>query len=126
MQIGVPKETAARERRVALVPDVVRRLRAAEHDVVVERGAGLTAGATDEAYEAAGATFGDPWGADVIVKVAPPSADEIAKLAAATTLVGFLNPSVTRTVSRRSPPPERRRWRWRRSRASAARSRWTL
>jgi NAD(P) transhydrogenase subunit alpha len=92
LQIGVPKETAARERRVALVPDVVRRLRAAEHEVVVEPGAGLAAGATDEAYMDAGATLGDPWGAEVVVKVAPPSPDEVGKLAAATTLVGFLNP----------------------------------
>ena len=41
MKIGVPKETAERERRVALVPDVVRRLVAAEHEVVIEAGAGL-------------------------------------------------------------------------------------
>jgi NAD(P) transhydrogenase subunit alpha len=92
LQIGVPKETAARERRVALVPDVVRRLRAAEHEVVVEPGAGLSAGAADEAYTEAGATLGDPWACEVVVKVAPPSEAEIGKLGAATTLVGFLNP----------------------------------
>jgi len=92
LQIGVPKETAARERRVALVPDVVRRLRAAEHEVVVEPGAGLAAGAPDEAYTEAGATLGDPWGAEVIAKVAPPSAEEVGKLKPGTTLVGFLNP----------------------------------
>ena len=71
MQIGVPKETAARERRVALILDVVRRLRAAEHEVVVEPGAGLSAGATDDAYTAAGATLGDPWSAEIVAKVAP-------------------------------------------------------
>ena len=92
MKIGVPKETAARERRVALVPDVVRRLRAAEHDVVVEPGAGLQAGATDDAYTQAGATLGDPWAADVVAKVAAPDAAEIAKLMPTTILVGFLNP----------------------------------
>ena len=92
MQIGVPKETAARERRVALVPDVVRRLRAAEHEVVVEPGAGLAAGAPDEAYTEAGATLGDPWGAEVVAKVAPPSPEEVGKLKPGTTLVGFLNP----------------------------------
>ena len=92
MKIGVPKETAARERRVALVPDVVRRLRAAEHDVVVEPGAGLQAGATDDAYTQAGATLGDPWAADVVAKVAAPDAAEIAKLTPTTILVGFLNP----------------------------------
>jgi proton-translocating NAD(P)+ transhydrogenase subunit alpha len=92
LKIGVPKETAARERRVAVVPDVVRRLRAAEHEVVVESGAGLTAGATDDAYVAAGAELGDPWGAEVVAKVAPPSEPELAKLRAGTILVGFLNP----------------------------------
>ena len=92
MTIGVPKETAAGERRVALVPEVVRRLVAAEHEVVVEPGAGLEAGAADDAYTAAGATLGDPWAAEVVVKVAPPSADEAAKLTPQTTLVSFLNP----------------------------------
>ena len=92
MRIGVPKETAARERRVAIVPDVVKRLRAAEHEVVVEPGAGLTAGAPDAAYEEAGATLGDPWGAEVVAKVAPPGDDEVGKLGSSTILVGFLNP----------------------------------
>ena len=92
MKIGAPKETAARERRVALVPDVVRRLRAAEHEVIIESGAGLTAGATDEQYVAAGARIGDPWSAEVVAKVAPPSAEELAKLRAGSILVGFLNP----------------------------------
>jgi NAD(P) transhydrogenase subunit alpha len=92
LKIGAPKETAARERRVALVPDVVRRLRAAEHEVIVQAGAGLHAGATDEQYVAAGASIGDPWSADVVAKVAPPSPEELAKLRAGTILVGFLNP----------------------------------
>jgi NAD(P) transhydrogenase subunit alpha len=92
VKIGVPKETAAGERRVALVPDVVRRLVAAEHEVVVEAGAGLQAAATDEAYATAGATIGDPWGAEIVVKVAPPSAEEAAKLGPGQTLVSFLNP----------------------------------
>jgi H+-translocating NAD(P) transhydrogenase subunit alpha len=90
--IGVPKESVDRERRVALVPDVVRRLRAAEHEVVVEAGAGLTAGAPDDEYVAVGATIGDPWGAEVVAKVAPPTADEVARLSSSTILVGFLNP----------------------------------
>jgi NAD(P) transhydrogenase subunit alpha len=92
LKIGAPKETAARERRVALVPDVVRRLRAAEHEVIVEAGAGLAAGATDEQYVAAGAEIGDAWSAQVVAKVAPPSEAELAKLRAGTILVGFLNP----------------------------------
>ena len=92
MLIGLPKETAAGERRVALVPDVVRRLVAAEHEVVVEAGAGLASGAADTAYVEAGARLGDPWEAQLVAKVAAPSDAEIARLTPATTLIGFLNP----------------------------------
>jgi NAD(P) transhydrogenase subunit alpha len=92
LTIGIPRETAQRERRVAVVPDVVRRLRAAGHAVVVEPGAGLIAGATDAAYAAAGATLGDPWAADVVAKVAPPADEELARLRPGTILVAFLNP----------------------------------
>jgi H+-translocating NAD(P) transhydrogenase subunit alpha len=92
VRIGVPCETASGERRVALVPDVVRRLAAGEHEVVLEPGAGAAAGAPDAAYEAAGAVLGDAWGEEVIVKVAAPSEEEAARLGPSTILVGFLGP----------------------------------
>ena len=92
LTIGIPKEVAPGERRVALVPDVVRRLRDAGHEVVVERGAGLGAGVPDGAFEVAGATLGEPWTADVVAKVAPPVPRELSKLRPEMTLVGFLNP----------------------------------
>jgi NAD(P) transhydrogenase subunit alpha len=92
MRIGVPKETAAGERRVALVPEVVRKLKSKDHEVVVESGAAAGALLPDEQFTEAGATIGDPWGADVVVKVAPPSADEVAKLGSGATLIGFLEP----------------------------------
>jgi H+-translocating NAD(P) transhydrogenase subunit alpha len=92
MRIGVPKETAAGERRVALVPEVVRKLTAKDHEVVVEAGAAEGALLPDEQYAEAGATIGDPWNADVVVKVAPPSADEITKLGSGATMIGFLEP----------------------------------
>jgi NAD(P) transhydrogenase subunit alpha len=92
MRIGVPSETAEGERRVAIVPDVVRRLKTAGHDVVIEPGAGVRAGAPDDAYTAAGAELGDPWGAEVIAKVAPPTDEEAGKLGAETVLIGFLAP----------------------------------
>ena len=57
MRIGVPTEVQPGERRVALVPDVVRRLVGAEHDVTIEAGAGVEAAASDDAYTAAGATI---------------------------------------------------------------------
>ncbi|OBF33853.1 NAD(P) transhydrogenase subunit alpha [Mycobacterium sp. ACS1612] len=90
--IGVPRENAADERRVALVPKVVEKLRAAGLDVVVESGAGTGALIPDEQYERVGATIGDPWPADLVVKVNPPTKDEIALLKPESTVVGFLAP----------------------------------
>jgi NAD(P) transhydrogenase subunit alpha len=90
--IGVPRETATGERRVALVPKVVERLRAAGLDVVVEAGAGAGALIGDEHYEQVGATIGDPWPADVVVKVNPPTADETSLLKPGCSVIGFLAP----------------------------------
>jgi NAD(P) transhydrogenase subunit alpha len=95
MRIAVPKETAAGEGRVALVPEVVRKL-AADHEVVVESGAGAGALIPDELFEDAGAKLASDvnaiWGADVVVKVAPPSSEEIGRLGADSVLIGFLQP----------------------------------
>jgi NAD(P) transhydrogenase subunit alpha len=90
MKIGVPKETVAGERRVALVPEVLRKL--SDHEVVIEAGAGEAAGLADSAFEEAGATVGNPWEADVVVKVAPPSSEEVGKLGRDSVLIGFLQP----------------------------------
>ena len=61
MRIGVPKETVSGERRVALVPEVVRKLVAKEHEVVIEAGAGQAAMIPDDLFTAAGAQVGvDP------------------------------------------------------------------
>ncbi len=95
MKIGVPTETAGGERRVALVPEVVRKLTGQGHDVLVERGAGAGALIPDEAFAEAGGTLSDAtavWGADLVVKVAPPSAEETARLGADQVLIGFLAP----------------------------------
>jgi H+-translocating NAD(P) transhydrogenase subunit alpha len=95
MRVGVPKETAERERRVALVPEVVRKLTQKEYEVIVEAGAGQGAMIPDALFEDAGATIADTsavWGADVVVKVAPPSAEESARLSSDGVLIGFLAP----------------------------------
>ncbi|HET7136770.1 MAG TPA: Re/Si-specific NAD(P)(+) transhydrogenase subunit alpha [Gaiellaceae bacterium] len=91
MRVGVAKETVPGERRVALVPETVGRLGAGV-EVVVEQGAGDAAGFADEEYTEAGATIGDPWGADVVVKVAPPTAAEAGRMREGQVLVGFLAP----------------------------------
>ncbi len=95
MRIGIPKEIVSGERRVAMVPDVAKRLIAAGHEVVVERGAGEQAAIPDDALEQAGATLADAdavWGADVVAKVARPETAEIERLDGDSVLIGFLNP----------------------------------
>ncbi len=80
---------------MALVPDVVGKLVGQGLEVVVERGAGDGALIPDAAYEEAGASLADVgvvWSADVVVKVAPPSAGESARLGSGSVLVGFLAP----------------------------------
>jgi NAD(P) transhydrogenase subunit alpha len=92
MKIGVPKETAERERRVALIPDVVKSLTAKDLEVVVESGAGEAAGHPDSEYTEAGAEIGDPWGAEVIAIVAVPTRDQIGRLSSGQVLIGHLAP----------------------------------
>ncbi|HET7450293.1 MAG TPA: Re/Si-specific NAD(P)(+) transhydrogenase subunit alpha [Gaiellaceae bacterium] len=91
LRVGVPKELSQGERRVALVPETVGRLGDGV-EVVVEPGAGDAAAFPDEAFREAGATLGDPWGAEIVAKVAPPSAGEAARLASGQVLIGFLQP----------------------------------
>lgn len=93
VRIGVPKETVAGEHRVALVPEVVKKLVAKGAVVTVEPGAGAGALIPDEAYADAGASLGtDVWSADVVAVVAPPSPERIASLQPSQLLVGFLAP----------------------------------
>jgi NAD(P) transhydrogenase subunit alpha len=92
MRIGVPKETAAGERRVALVPELVTKLTGSGIDVVVEAGAGEAASFTDEAFREAGAELGDPWAAEVVAKVRKPSEEELGRLHSGQVLIGFLQP----------------------------------
>jgi NAD(P) transhydrogenase subunit alpha len=95
MKIGVPRETLEGEHRVALVPEVVRKLTGKGHEIIVERGAGVGALIPDSQYEEAGAQLRDAaaaFGAQVVVKVAPPTATEIERLGAGSVLIGFLQP----------------------------------
>lgn len=73
LTVGVVAESGAEERRVALVPKAVSTLINSGVAVVVESGAGDRALLPDELYTAVGATIGDAWAADVVVKVAPPT-----------------------------------------------------
>ena len=101
MRVGVPKETAPGERRVALVPDTVRRLAETGVAVVVERGAGEAASFPDAAYADAGAALADgAWDADVVCKVQRPAPAEIPLLREGGALVALLQPLVDRDVTR--------------------------
>ncbi|KXJ93548.1 NAD(P) transhydrogenase beta subunit-domain-containing protein [Microdochium bolleyi] len=98
LTVGVPRETYADERRVAITPQNVTLLKKKGFgNVVVERGAGVEAGFLDEAYEAAGATVVDPghvWGqADIVLKVRGPNPTEIDRMKPGTTIISFLQPA---------------------------------
>jgi NAD(P) transhydrogenase subunit alpha len=92
MRVGIPRETTQGERRVALVPETVGKLSSAGFDLVVESGAGDAASFPDDAYSDAGATLGDPWEADGVVKVRKPSPDERERLRSGQLLIAFLEP----------------------------------
>jgi NAD(P) transhydrogenase subunit alpha len=96
MKVGVPKETAQGERRVALVPEIVSKLAGSGIDVVVERRAGEAASFTDDAFKEAGAALGDPWASELVAKVRKPTEDETARLGEGQVLVGFLQPLTDR------------------------------
>jgi NAD(P) transhydrogenase subunit alpha len=96
MRVGVARETAPGERRVALVPEAVTKLVSAGFEVVVEPGAGEAASFLDDAYREAGASLGSPWESDVLVKVRKPDEAEIARLRDGQLLLGFLDPLADR------------------------------
>jgi H+-translocating NAD(P) transhydrogenase subunit alpha len=93
--IGVPRETAAGEKRVATVPEVVEKLIKLGLRVAVETGAGDAANVPDDAYRAAGAEIVENvWpAADIIFKVRSPSPSEIGAMRTGATLVSFIWPA---------------------------------
>ena len=95
MHIGVPLETVAGESRVAVTPETAKKLKAQGHELHIESGAGVAASVTDEAYIAAGAEITDragALGADLVLKVRAPQADELGLMKPGAALVGMLNP----------------------------------
>ncbi|PDS27902.1 Re/Si-specific NAD(P)(+) transhydrogenase subunit alpha [Rhizobium phaseoli] len=98
MKIGAPKELYVDEKRVALTPESALQLQKLGHQCLVEAGAGLASGLSDEAYRAAGvevvATAQDLWqAADIIVKVRPPQQEELTPLPSGKTILSFVHPA---------------------------------
>jgi NAD(P) transhydrogenase subunit alpha len=104
MRIAVTNESRGGERRVALVPDVIKRLASKGHEVVVESGAGERARIPDALFEEAGARIaqGDSVldGANVVARVTPPSSEEIDKLPDGSVLIAFLAPLTSPETTR--------------------------
>jgi NAD(P) transhydrogenase subunit alpha len=96
MIIGIPRETRAGETRVAATPETVKKLAASgKHQLVVEAGAGAQSSIPDAEFQAAGARIGsaeEALGADLVLKVRGPGAEELPKLKRGAMLVGLLNP----------------------------------
>ncbi|PSB92308.1 Re/Si-specific NAD(P)(+) transhydrogenase subunit alpha [Candidatus Pandoraea novymonadis] len=103
MKIGIPAETIFGETRVAATPETIKKLVAAKHQLIVTRNAGLNANVPDTAFESAGATLGskdEAFGADIILKVRAPSAEELKHIAPGSVLIGMLNPFDTENNNR--------------------------
>ncbi len=91
MRIGVPRESAAGEKRVAIVPETVKKLAAKKIEFVIEPGAGAGSCFSDDEYEAAGAQIdANVWAADAVAKVQKPSSEEASKLREGGALVSLL------------------------------------
>jgi H+-translocating NAD(P) transhydrogenase subunit alpha len=111
MKVGVPREVVPGERRVALVPETVKKLLGLGLEVVVEKGAGESAGFSDAEYVEAGATVAatpaEALGADIVVKVGLPTlggadgADEVTAIGAGSALIGMLLPLTSPALVKR-------------------------
>lgn len=95
IRVAVPKETQPGERRVALVPSVIKQLDKLGVEILMESGAGIDSGFNDDAYEgvtiveSADKLYQD---ADVVLRVQPPSAEDAGKLKKGSVLMGFMSP----------------------------------
>ncbi|MBD1539266.1 Re/Si-specific NAD(P)(+) transhydrogenase subunit alpha [Arthrobacter sp. S13_S34] len=95
-RIGIVAELG-QETRVAATPATVRQLAGLGYDVVVEKGAGESSSFPDDAYAAAGAVIvgaDEAWGSEVVLRINPPTEEEIGRLADGATLIGSLSPGL--------------------------------
>ncbi|NNE48036.1 MAG: Re/Si-specific NAD(P)(+) transhydrogenase subunit alpha [Rhodothermales bacterium] len=95
ISVGIPKESVAGERRVSAVPELVQRFNRAGMDILLEKGAGDAACYADADFEEKGARIvsrAEALGADIVLKVQPPTPEEISGLKKGAVLIGFLSP----------------------------------
>jgi NAD(P) transhydrogenase subunit alpha len=96
MLIGIPRETRPGETRVAATPETIKKIAASgKHDIVVESAAGAAAAIPDADFASAGARIGgaaEALGADIVLKVRGPSADELGRVQQGALLIGLLDP----------------------------------
>src|SRR5450432_3878766 len=96
MIIGIPRETRPGETRVAATPETVKKLAASgKHQIVVETGAGTLSSIPDADFQTAGARIVDAaeaFGADIVLKVRGPTAEELPRVKRGALLIGLLNP----------------------------------
>ncbi|RAJ69110.1 NAD(P) transhydrogenase alpha subunit [Streptomyces sp. Amel2xB2] len=97
-QVGVVAESRAGETRVAATPDSIRKILKLGYETVVESGAGAASGFSDEQYTEAGATIGDAWQADVVLKINEPSREEIGRLRDGAALIGMIAPGLNTSL----------------------------
>lgn len=93
--IGVPTERTPGENLVALIPETVARLTKTGASIIIEKGAGVSAHYPDSEFQEAGARIGnreEALGADIVLKVQPPSDEEIQAIREKAVLIGFLSP----------------------------------
>lgn len=103
MKVGIPKETAPGETRVAIIPPLLSGLTRDKHEVLIETGAGAASSFSDEAYRTAGATIVPDarqvyQSADIILKVQPPTKQEADMVREGTMYAGFLAPLTNREI----------------------------
>ena len=94
MIIGIPRESHAGETRVAATPQTVGQLLKLGYSVVVESGAGDASSFSDAAYVEAGAEIGDPWAADVVLKVNAPIRRRDRRVEDHATLISLISPAL--------------------------------
>ncbi len=93
MKIGIPKETKAYEKRVAITPDVIKSLKKNGFDCLIEAGAGENSFYSDEAYQQAGAeiaTQSAVYQSDIVLKVNAPNLEEVKLLKDGSVLISYL------------------------------------